>query len=217
MKGVKGEKTDKRARVSYSPLIARKVSVLRKEGFTIDEIARVLGVTDDTLRKWSDHFEELAIAIDISNAPEFSLEDKPTSKYLKEYNKQAYKLCLLGCTNREIGDFFGVTEQTIINWCKREPEFKEALRKGKMIADADVADSLRQRAQGYSHKAVNFNVVDGKVVQTPYKKHYPPDTAAIIFWLKNRHPELWKDRRENFIADIDKLVPWSTLESGVDE
>jgi hypothetical protein len=25
-------------------------------------------------------------------------------------------------------------------------------------------------------------------------KHYPPDTTAAIFWLKNRRPSEWRDK-----------------------
>ena len=27
-------------------------------------------------------------------------------------------------------------------------------------------------------------------------KHYPPSETAMIFWLKNRDPENWRDRQE---------------------
>ena len=40
--------------------------------------------------------------------------------------------------------------------------------------------SLYKRACGYDH--------DGK--------HYPPDTTAAIFWLKNRRSDEWRDKRE---------------------
>lgn len=32
--------------------------------------------------------------------------------------------------------------------------------------------------------------------QTPLTKHYPPDTTACIFWLKNQKPKEWHDRTE---------------------
>ena len=28
----------------------------------------------------------------------------------------------------------------------------------------------------------------------PYTERYPPDTTAAIFWLKNRRPDLWRDK-----------------------
>ncbi|MCY1295079.1 hypothetical protein D9M70_444010 [compost metagenome] len=46
------------------------------------------------------------------------------------------------------------------------------------------------------------------MVRVPTVKHYPPDPGAAIFWLKNRQPELWKERVEvkeqPTIALVDK-------------
>lgn len=64
------------------------------------------------------------------------------------------------------------------------------------MADAKVVASLYKRANGYSHPALDIRTVDGEVVETEYTKHYPPDTVACIFWLKNRRPDLWRDRKE---------------------
>jgi len=33
-------------------------------------------------------------------------------------------------------------------------------------------------------------------VIVPYIEHVPPDTTAQIFWLKNRRPEDWRDRKD---------------------
>ena len=35
-----------------------------------------------------------------------------------------------------------------------------------------------------------------KIVKTPIRKRYPPDVVACIFWLKNRRPDIWRDKRE---------------------
>jgi hypothetical protein len=32
--------------------------------------------------------------------------------------------------------------------------------------------------------------------EVPYTERYPPDTAAAIFWLKNRQPKHWRDKVE---------------------
>ena len=34
---------------------------------------------------------------------------------------------------------------------------------------------------------------DGKTVEHHYIEHYPPDTTAMIFWLKNRRSDRWRD------------------------
>lgn len=134
--------------------------------------------------------------------------------YKPEYCTQVEKLCKLGATDKEIADFFDVVESTINNWKIAHPEFLESIKKGKIVADAEVADSLYHRARGYTHDAVkifpaggetkdeNGNTVKGPLV-VPYKEHYPPDTAAAIFWLKNRQRKLWRDKVETGFTDGD--------------
>jgi len=65
---------------------------------------------------------------------------------------------------------------------------------GREEADAKVAASLYHRANGYSHKAekIAFDK-DGNELRAEYVEHYPPDTASMIFWLKNRRHDLWKN------------------------
>ena len=120
---------------------------------------------------------------------------RPT-KYKAEYAEQVYKLCLLGHTDAEIALFFEVNEDTVNEWKKVHPEFSESIKRGKQFADGNVADSLYQRAMGYSHEDVDIKVIEGNIVMTPLIKHYPPDTAAAIFWLKNRQKAKWRDKQD---------------------
>lgn len=114
------------------------------------------------------------------------------SKLSDEIIEQTFKLCLLGATDEELADFFKVARSTINNWKLKHPEFLDALKRGKEKADAEVADALRNRALGYSHPDVHISNYQGSVTITPITKHYPPDTAAAIFWLKNRKPSKWR-------------------------
>lgn len=119
---------------------------------------------------------------------------QPT-KYKPEYNNQAYKLCLLGSTDKQLGDFFEVDESTINNWKIAHPKFLESIKKGKVVADAEVAEKLYHRALGYEHPEDKIFCTDGKVTTVKTTKHYPPDTAAAFIWLKNRAG--WKDKQEH--------------------
>lgn len=118
---------------------------------------------------------------------------RPTD-YKEEYDEQAYKLCLLGATDKELADFFGVTEQTVNNWKHAQPSFFESITRGKLSADALVAESLFKRANGYTHPAEKIMVVAGQVERVQYLEHYPPDTPAASLWLRNRQPEKWRDK-----------------------
>lgn len=116
---------------------------------------------------------------------------RPT-KYKAEYGEQVFKLCLLGATDEQLADFFGVVVQTIHNWAEKHPAFLEARRRGKLEADANVAHSLYQRALGYSHPEEKIFHEKGRVTRADTTKHYPPDTAAAFIWLKNRAG--WRDK-----------------------
>ncbi|THF64256.1 helix-turn-helix domain-containing protein [Pseudothauera rhizosphaerae] len=121
---------------------------------------------------------------------------RPTA-YREECAEQARKLCRLGATDVELADFFEVNARTINRWKAEHQEFCQSLKAGKAAADAEVADRLYQRALGYSHPAVKIMSIANQVVREDYTEHYPPDTTAAIFWLKNRRPDLWRDRIDN--------------------
>jgi hypothetical protein len=71
-----------------------------------------------------------------------------------------------------------------------------------LSADAAVAGALYKRAMGYSHPAEKIHVTkDGDVIKVPYTQHYPPDTAALNFFLANRQRELW--RRDPAGGDVN--------------
>lgn len=145
------------------------------------------------------------------------MEDKKTgrpTKYKKEYNEQAFKLCLLGATDKEIANFFKVNPDTIYEWKHKHATFSESLRAGKEEADMSVAVSLRDRAMGAKYKkqqAVKLRVPiysDDGLSILGYNEEIKivtingvdvPDTKALEFWLRNRHPDKWNKDKE--IAD----------------
>lgn len=129
------------------------------------------------------------------------------SKYHDKVPEQALKLCRLGATDKELADFFGVKESTINNWKLEHPAFLESLKKGKDLSDAEVADKLYRRAVGYAHPDSHISNYLGEVKVTPVVKHYPPDTTACIFWLKNRQSAKWRDKIETGDADDETPAP----------
>lgn len=145
------------------------------------------------------------------------------SKFDSSMCVQAEKLCKLGATDKELADFFEVSEQTLNTWKQAHPEFLESLKKGKAVADAEVASKLFHRATGYEHPDVHISNYQGEVTVTPITKHYAPDTTAAIFWLKNRRPDLWRDRVEHTGKDggpietrevsDDELARWMAFEA----
>ncbi|TGE04640.1 hypothetical protein [Hymenobacter fodinae] len=132
------------------------------------------------------------------------------SLYLPEYAEQARKLCLLGLTNDELAEFFGVNVDTIHEWKKRHQDFSDAICAGKLKADADVAAKLHERAMGaewvedqaFKIKTVEYagngrKISEREEIQVvPVRRAAPPDTPALSLWLRNRQPAKWRDKPE---------------------
>jgi hypothetical protein len=132
------------------------------------------------------------------------------SKFKEDYHPQmAFKLALLGLTDTEISLALDIAESTLNEWKKDHPVFSESLTEGKQIADANVAHSLYKRANGLVTKEVVYEDIEERIdhgdgtwhyepktrVKTAFKEE-APNTAAAIFFLKNRDPKRWKDKQE---------------------
>lgn len=129
------------------------------------------------------------------------------SKFKPEFVEQARHLCKLGATDPDLANAFGVTVRTIELWKLKHEEFFRAVKVTKAMADKRVEQSLFRRAVGYEHDETDIRVVNGKVVTTEIRKRYAPDTAACIFWLKNRKREDWRDRIEAGLGGTDDGTP----------
>lgn len=128
---------------------------------------------------------------------------RPTS-YKPEYAEQAYKLCLLGSTDSEMADFFGVSEQTLNAWKHEFPEFLESITRGKLFADAQVAESLYKRATGYVGKKVVTANIAGEISDIKEVNDYVgPDTQAASLWLRNRQSAKWRDKTDHELTGKD--------------
>jgi len=128
---------------------------------------------------------------------------RPTS-FKPEYSEQAYKLCLLGSTDKEMADFFNVSEQTLNAWKTEFPIFLESITSGKLSADAKVAESLFKRATGYTAKKIVTASIAGAVTDVKEVNDYVgPDTAAASLWLRNRQPAKWRDKITQEVTGLD--------------
>ena len=134
---------------------------------------------------------------------------RPTS-YNTDYNEQVFKLCLLGATDKDIADFFGVAESTLNKWKLEHSEFSESIKKGKKNADANISAALYHRAIGFTKKdCEKVFQYQGSIVRAKTNEYFPPDTAAAIFWLKNRQPQLWRDKQ---VQEFTNTTPTLKIE-----
>ena len=128
---------------------------------------------------------------------------QPTKYDAEAHPELAFKYCLLGATNEELARSLDVSVSTIDIWLVAHPEFLGAVKRGREQADAEVANRLYKRALGYEHPEDDIRALNGEIVITPTIKQYPPDTAAAIFWLKNRRSDKWREKVETAPTGAD--------------
>jgi len=137
---------------------------------------------------------------------------RPT-KYQPAYAEQGRKLALLGLTDNEMADFFGVSEQTVNNWKRAHPEFFESIKAGKIGADVAVADSLFRAAVGGGTVTELREEADaeGNVITRRTVREVQANVTAQIFFLKNRQPKRWRDK-----VDVEDTTPANAMTQKAD-
>lgn len=122
----------------------------------------------------------------------------------------------LGATDLEIAQALRVSLGTVELWCRTHKEFLRAVKPPKAVADDRAERSLYRSATGYSYDSEELFLVDvvevrkipGKnpkdkpttlttrtkrVLREPIIKHEAPRPISLIFWLKNRRKDRWRD------------------------
>ena len=109
--------------------------------------------------------------------------------------ERAYRLALMGATDKMMAAAFGVNINCIQYWKRHKPEFKEAVYRGGMEADAKVAESLYKRAIGYTYKESHktFDKDGALIEEKQVVKYLHPDSWAAFHWLSIRQREYWAE------------------------
>lgn len=101
-----------------------------------------------------------------------------------------------GLTDEQIAENMGICRDTLIEWKKKYSDISDTLKRGKEVVDRQVENALLKRALGYKYTETTKERIDGSLVVTKeVEKEVVPDTTAQIFWLKNRKPDVWRDKQ----------------------
>lgn len=121
----------------------------------------------------------------------------------KETLRKIKKWAAEGMIDSEIAHNIGIAYSTFREWVKKYDKLSATLKMSKDVADDKVEKSLYERALGWEYteetKERKFNTDTNQyemVLTKTVKKQVLPETTAMIFWLKNRRPDIWKDRQE---------------------
>ena len=118
-----------------------------------------------------------------------------------------------GLTDKQIAENIGVAYSTFRDWIKRFPALSAPLKRGKEVIDRQVENALLKRALGYEYVETTKELTDlGLTVTKQVTKQVAPDTTAQIFWLKNRKPQEWRDKKETEVTgNLNVNNPFSDL------
>lgn len=97
-----------------------------------------------------------------------------------------------------VDEYIGVGRTAFFShWLKESEDLRKAINNAKDVANLSVEEALYRRATGYDYWEEVWELIEGEVILTKkYKKHLPPDTKAILHWLFNRLPTVWRSIQE---------------------
>jgi transcriptional regulator with XRE-family HTH domain len=115
-----------------------------------------------------------------------------------------------GLTDEQIAHNMGVAYSTLREWAKKYSALSAAIKGGKDSAIEQVENALFKKATGFQWTEETTEIYQrGETVKEKHirkvTKYAAPDTAAMIFFLKNRHPDKWSDRPEAQQTDDEPL------------
>lgn len=118
-----------------------------------------------------------------------------------------------GLTDEQIAENIGVSRSTLNDWKKKYPDISDTLKKGKDVVDRQVENALFKRAIGYEYTETTKELTDqGLIVTKEVTKQVAPDTGAAAFWLKNRKPDVWRDKKETELSgNVNVSNPFASL------
>lgn len=124
-----------------------------------------------------------------------------------KYNSDYHFAWIIGLTRRgitlsDIAKDIGVSLSTLNKWIHDNEELSDAIKKARVIPDIKVEDSLYNRAIGMKVTKKRTIVEAGDSMKGNrqskieiLEEELPPDSVACIFWLKNRRPDLWREKQ----------------------
>lgn len=114
-----------------------------------------------------------------------------------------------GLIDQQIAHNMGIAYSTFRDWVDKFPALSASLKKGKAPVDFEVENALLNSAKGYTTKvkkpikvktkkqlAGKGTIEEEHIEFVDEEVYIPPNTAAQIFWLKNRRPDKWREKQD---------------------
>lgn len=147
-----------------------------RDGLNDEQIAHNIGISRQTLYKWEAKYSDICDALKkgkevVDRKVENSLFKRATGYKTTEHQ---YKV---------------VTLDDDVLWARR--------RKVKNEFKLNHPEATDDEIKAYAIENVPTRE---RIELFQTEKTVPPDTTAAIFWLKNRKPDVWRDRKETQLS-----------------
>ena len=114
-----------------------------------------------------------------------------------------------GLNDEQIAHNIGIGVRTFYEWLSKYKQLKQVLKQSKEVVDREVENALLKSAIGYYLDEERIDS-EGNVYQV--RRFVPPNTTAQIFWLKNRKPNEWRDKKQTELTGANGgnlVIGWS--------
>lgn len=142
-----------------------------RDGLTNEQIAKNIGINPDTLYTWLNKFPELSESLKRGKEVVDRQVENALLKRALGYQFEEETYITVEMSNREFDDRI---EAELEVWDEQNPDATEEERNLFIISFPKTKEVLEKRVV----------------------KQVSPDTTAQIFWLKNRKPAEWRDKRD---------------------
>lgn len=137
-----------------------------------------------------------------------------------------------GLRNEDIASRMGISPSTFYEYVKKFSEISDALKRGKAPVDFEVENAMLKSALGHKEtvrKPVRLRTTrrkDGMEITEEHVEYFdeevyiPPQVSAQIFWLKNRKPDIWRDKKElttnTALEKLDDILKETRVYAGLE-
>ncbi len=122
-----------------------------------------------------------------------------------------------GLTDQQIAENIGISRSTLSLWKIKYSDISDTLKNNKEIVDRQVENALLRNALGFQEQEITEELIEdpktGEKKLLPVKrvkKQFSGNTLAQMFWLKNRKPEVWRDKpettNEETLEKLDEIL-----------
>lgn len=114
-----------------------------------------------------------------------------------------------GLNDEQIAHNIGIGVRTFYTWLSKYKQLKHVLKQSKEVVDREVENALLKSAIGYY---LDEERIDSEGNVYPVRRFVPPNTTAQIFWLKNRKPNEWRDKKQTELTGANGgnlVIGWS--------